>query len=182
MSNSVQLADKTFSMYIPQEEIELRISGMARKIGQKYSNGCPMFIVLLNGAFMFAGEFFKSYPHPCEVEFVKLTSYIGTESSGEIITCIGITEEQVKGRDIIILEDIIDTGLTMDFFVDYLQQLNPHSIQIATLFFKPSNLKKDINLHYYGFSIDPEFIVGYGLDYNGLGRNLTSIYKIVNAQ
>jgi len=182
MNTKVQLADKTFEVYLSQEDIELRISGMAREIGHKYSNGCPLFVVVLNGAFMFAGEFFKSYQHACEVEFVKLTSYIGTESSGEIITCIGVTEEQVKGRDVIILEDIIDSGLTMDYFIDYLQRLKANSVQVAAMLFKPDNLKKDVNLNYYGFSIPPKFVVGYGLDYNGLGRNLTSIYQIVNPQ
>lgn len=179
MSN-ILIEDKEFQIFIPQEKIEHRIREIALKIQEKYKDDTPVFIIVLNGAFMFAGEFFKTYNSPCQVEFVKLMSYIGTESSGEVINCIGVTEEIIKNRNIIIMEDIIDSGITMDYFVEYLQGFQPKSIEISSLLFKPANLKKDINLNYYGFSIDPLFVVGYGLDFNHKGRNLTNIYQIVN--
>lgn len=179
MSN-IKIEDKEFQVFIPQKDIENRIQEIAQEIQNKYKDEVPVFIIVLNGAFMFAGEFFKTYKSTCQVEFVKLMSYIGTESSGEVINCIGITEEIIKDKSIIIMEDIIDSGITMDYFLEYLQNLQPKSIEIASLLFKPANLKKDINLNYYGFSIDPLFVVGYGLDYNQQGRNLTNIYQIVN--
>lgn len=179
MSN-IRIQDKEFQIFIPQQDIENRIREIALEIQEKHQNDIPVFIIVLNGAFMFAGEFFKTYNAPCQVEFVKLMSYIGTESSGEVINCIGITEEIIRNKSIIIIEDIIDSGITMDFFVEYLQAFQPKSIEIASLLFKPANLKKDINLNYYGFSIDPLFVVGYGLDFNQQGRNLTNIYQIVN--
>ncbi len=180
MSN-IHIDGKEFKIFITQERIEKRIREIALEIQDKHKGEVPVFIIILNGAFMFAGEFFKSYTSPCEIEFVKLMSYIGTESSGDVINCIGITEELVKGRSIIILEDIIDSGITMDYFIEYLQALQPKSVEIASLLFKPDNLKKDINLNYYGFSIDPLFVVGYGLDFNHQGRNLNNIYQIVNS-
>lgn len=180
MSN-IRIEDKEFKIFIPQQEIEKRIREIALEIQEKYKNDIPVFVIVLNGAFMFAGELFKHYNAPCQIEFVKLMSYIGTESSGEVINCIGITEEIIRDKKIIILEDIIDSGITMDYFKEYLANFQPKSIEIASLLFKPTNLKKDINLNYYGFSIDSLFVVGYGLDYNYQGRNLTNIYQIVNS-
>ena len=180
MDNSIKIDDKVFELYLHQTEIEARIREMALEIRKKYEGASPVFIVVLNGAFMFAGEFFKTYNSQCEVEFVKLMSYIGAESSGDVINCIGVTDEKIRNKPVVILEDIIDSGLTMDYFMDYLQTMSPSSVEVATLLFKPSNLKKDINLNYYGFSIPPLFVVGYGLDYNDKGRNLTNIYQIVN--
>ena len=180
MSKHIKIDDKSFQLFIPQAEIEEKISALATRISADYEGRCPVFIIVLNGAFVFAGQFFKTFQNPCKIEFVKLISYIGTESSGEVINCIGITEEIVKGQDVIVMEDIIESGLTMDYFLDYLHNLNPASIKIISMLFKPENLKKDINLNDYCFSIPPSFVVGYGLDYNDKGRNLTDIYQIVN--
>ena len=180
MNELIKIDDKEFKILIEKEKIEKRIREIALEIQDKYQNDTPVFFIILNGAFMFAGEFFKSYTSSCQVEFVKLMSYIGNKSSGNVINCIGVTDELVKGRKVIILEDIIDSGITMDYFIEYLQALQPNSIEVASLLFKPSSLRKDINLNYYGFSIEPLFVVGYGLDYNDKGRNLNNIYQIVN--
>lgn len=180
MSNII-IDEKEFKIFISQEQIEQRIKEIAIQIHDQYKDDIPVFIIVLNGAFMFAGQFFKTYTSPCEIEFVKLISYIGSESSGEVINCIGITEETVKNKKVIIIEDIIDTGITMEYFLEYLSAWQPKSVDIVSLLFKPLSLKRDINLNYYGFSIDPLFVVGYGLDYNHKGRNLTNIYQIVNS-
>jgi hypoxanthine phosphoribosyltransferase len=180
MSN-IFIDGKEFKIFIPQDRIEQRIKEIALEIKELHKDEIPVFIIILNGAFMFAGEFFKTYTSPCEIEFVKLISYIGTESSGEVINCIGITEETVKNKKVIILEDIIDSGITMEYFIEYLTAWQPKSIEIASLLFKPLSLKRDVNLNYFGFSIDPLFVVGYGLDFNHQGRNLTNIYQIVNS-
>lgn len=180
MSNII-IDEKEFKVFISQERIEKRIEEIALTIQEKYKNDTPVFIIVLNGAFMFAGQFFKTYNTSCEIEFVKLISYIGTESSGEVINCIGVTEEVVKNKKVIIIEDIIDSGVTMEYFMEYLSVWQPQSIEVVSLLFKPSSLKRDVNLNYYGFSIDPLFVVGYGLDYNHKGRNLTNIYQIVNS-
>ena len=179
MSNII-IDEKEFKIFIPQEKIEQRIKEIALQIQDLYKEETPVFIIVLNGAFMFAGQFFKTYNSSCEIEFVKLISYIGSESSGEVINCIGITEETVKNKKVIIIEDIIDSGITMEYFIEYLSAWQPKSVEIVSLLFKPLSLKRDVNLNYFGFSIDPLFVVGYGLDYNHKGRNLTNIYQIVN--
>ena len=182
MKDTVIIDGKTFELFIDRKAIEEKTAELAKVLAKEYEDRCPVFVVVLDGAFMFAAEFFKHYQNMCEVEFVKLISYVGAESSGQVINCIGITEEQVKGREIVILEDIIDSGLTMDYFMDYINGMSPKSVQIVTMLFKPDSLKKDINLNHYCFSIPPAFVVGYGLDYNEKGRNLTNIYQIVNGK
>jgi hypoxanthine phosphoribosyltransferase len=180
-TNTIQIHNKTFQKFLHQEQIEKRIAEITHNITQDYANSSPVFIIVLNGAFMFGTEIIKNFKANCEVQFVKLISYVGTESSGEVITGIDIVREKIIGKDVVILEDIIDSGITMEFFVDYLyEQCKPKSVEVACLLFKPDNLKKDLNLKYVGFSIPPLFVVGYGLDYNDLGRNLTDIYQIVN--
>ncbi|MCO5230688.1 MAG: hypoxanthine phosphoribosyltransferase [Chitinophagales bacterium] len=178
--NNIQIDGKEFQVFISEEQIQKRVKEMALKVEKKYKDKNPVFIVILNGAFVFAADFFKTYNSPCEIEFVKLISYIEKESSGEVINCIGITEELVKNRQVIILEDIIESGLTMEYFIDYLNHFTPKSIEIISLLFKPDCLRKDLNLNCFGFSIDSGFVVGYGLDYNKQGRNLNNIYQIVN--
>ncbi len=178
--DNIQIDGKNFKLFLTREQIEKRIKELAKKVQKDYEDKDPLFIVVLNGAFMFASEFFHSYTDLCQIEFVKLLSYVGKESSGEVINCIGITDEMIKGRDVIILEDIVDSGCTMDYFRDYVQNLNAGSVAIVSLLFKPQNLIRDVDLNYYGFSIGPEFVIGYGLDYNFRGRNLTNIYQIVN--
>lgn len=180
MSKKVSIDGKTFELYLEQKVIEEKIAELARALAKDYEGKCPVFVVVLNGGFMFAAEFFKTFQQPCKVEFVKLISYVGTESSGEVINCIGITEEIVKGQDIVVMEDIIDTGLTMDYFLDYVNAMNPKSVRMISMLFKPDSLKKDINLEDYCFNIPPKFVIGYGLDINDKGRNLTDIYQIVN--
>ncbi|MCO5232548.1 MAG: hypoxanthine phosphoribosyltransferase [Chitinophagales bacterium] len=179
--DNIQIDGKEFKIFISETQIQKRVSEMAQKVEKKYKGKNPLFIVILNGAFVFASDFFKTYSSSCEIEFVKLISYVEKESSGEVINCIGITEEMVKNRQVIILEDIIESGLTMEYFIDYLNHFHPKSVEVISLLFKPDCLRKDINLNCFGFSIDSGFVVGYGLDYNHKGRNLNNIYQIVNS-
>ena len=183
MSKEISVYDKQFIKYLSQQEIETRIAQMAAAMEEDCKNERPVFIIILNGAFMFGTQLLKGFKNECSIEFVKLISYVGTESSGEVITGIDIIADKIRGKDVVILEDIIDSGITMEFFIDYLYvQCNPKSVEIACLLFKPENLKKDLNLKYVGFSIPSLFVIGYGLDYDGLGRNLSDIYQIVNTE
>jgi hypoxanthine phosphoribosyltransferase len=179
----ITVYNKRFTKYLSQQEIEERIAQMAAAMEKDYQDTQPVFIIILNGAFMFGTQLLKGYKCPCTIEFVKLISYVGTESSGEVITGIDIIADKIRGKDVVILEDIIDSGITMEFFIDYLyEQCSPKTVEVACLLFKPGNLKKDLNLKYVGFSIPSLFVIGYGLDFDGLGRNLGDIYQIVNTE
>lgn len=173
----VTLLDKTFAPLISRSEIESRISELAAKISNDYQGRCPFFIVVLNGAFLFATELVKNIPLHCEISFVKLSSYAQTKSTGRIREIIGL-EEKIEGRDVIIIEDIVDTGLTMAQLLKQVRAQLPQSIAVATLLHKPDALQTPIDLHYVGFEIENRFVVGYGLDYDGLGRNLDAIYVL----
>lgn len=176
----VTIEGKQFQLCLTQQQIEKRISELAIKIQAEYEKDSPLFIVILNGAFMFATEFLKNYTSECQIEFVKLMSYVGNEASGEVVSYIGLPEHVVSERRVIILEDIVDSGRTMEYFVEHLQELYPKSIEVVSLLFKPDCLVRDINLNHYGFSLDSAFVIGYGLDYNYKGRNLTNIYQAIH--
>ncbi len=179
----VTVHNKKFVKYLSQQEIEERIAQMATAMENDYSDTRPVFIIILNGAFMFGTQLLKGFKSECSIEFVKLISYVGTESSGEVITGIDIIADKIRGKDVVILEDIIDSGITMEFFIEYLyEQCKPKSVEVACLLFKPGNLRKDLNLKYVGFSIPSLFVIGYGLDFDSLGRNLSDIYQIVNTE
>jgi hypoxanthine phosphoribosyltransferase len=171
----VQLKDKAFEIFIPQQELEVRIESLAGQINQDYDNKCPLFVVVLNGAFMFAAELLKNITIDCEITFIKVSSYQALTSSEKITELIGL-KERLNGRDIIILEDIVDSGLTIEGIQQNITLQHPLSLQIATLLFKPDALRKNIELKYVGFEIPNAFVVGFGLDYNGLGRNLKDLY------
>lgn len=173
----ITILDKTFAPFINREKIEERITELASQISTDYKDRCPMFIVVLNGAFLFATELVKKIPLSCEITFVKLASYAQTESTGRVRQIIGL-EENIMGRDVIIIEDIVDTGLTMTQLLDQIEALNPASVEIATLLHKPDALLKPLSMRYIGFEIANRFVVGYGLDYDGLGRNLDALYVI----
>ena len=173
----VTLEDKHFKLFIESNKILFKIDQLALKINEHYSNKKPIFICVLNGAFLFASELIKRFEHECEVSFVKLSSYDGTNSSGVVKNLIGLNEN-IKGRNLIIVEDIVDTGNTIDSLYDNIKTYEPKSLEVATLLFKPDAYQKNISIKYPVINVGNEFLVGFGLDYNGIGRNLQDIYII----
>ena len=175
--NTITLKDKTFEKYITSEELENIVTRMSDEINNDVDGMNPLFLICLNGAFMFAADLLKKIKTECQISFIKLTSYEGTESTGTAKELIGLNEN-IEGRIIVIVEDIIETGLTMKTIVSKLNMFKPQGIKIATLMYKPQKKETDISPDYIGKTIGNEFIVGYGLDYNGMGRNLKDIYKV----
>lgn len=175
----IRVSDKDFAPFIKQENIETEIHRIAREIKRDMDGKEPLFLVMLNGAFMFAAELFKNLDMPCEMAFVKYKSYVGTQSTGQMNELLGIEAEKINNRDIVIVEDIVDSGCTMNELLKDLNKKGAKSIRIATMMFKPKALNYDIKMDYVGMEIGNDFIVGYGLDYNEYGRNLKEIYKIV---
>lgn len=173
----MHIKDKTFELFITEETIQAEITRLANNINRDFQNQNPLFIGVLNGAFMFAADLLKNITVPSELTFVKVKSYDGTRSTGKINTLLGL-ENTVRGRHIIILEDIVDTGFTIQHLKEVLQSENPASIDIATLLFKPKALRIPIDLKYVGIRIPNQFVVGFGLDYDGQGRNLRNIYRL----
>jgi len=173
----ITILDKQFIPFINRETIENRITELAEQINNDYKDRCPLFLVVLNGAFLFATELVKNIPLTCEITFVRLSSYAQTESTGNVRQIIGL-EEKITDRDVIIIEDIVDTGLTMTQLLSQIEDHKPKSIEIATLLHKPEALQKPVKMRYVGFEIENRFVVGYGLDYDGLGRNLDALYVL----
>ncbi len=169
--------DKSFVPFISEAEILDKIKLLGAKIDKDYAGKKPLFIAILNGSFMFASDLFKQVTIDAEICFIKLASYKGTKSTGQVITAIGL-DMDIKGRDIIIIEDIIDTGRTLHNFLPQLQNQQPASLKIAVLLDKPEPRQFEIPIAYYCFSIPNKFVVGYGLDYDGLGRNIKEIYQL----
>jgi hypoxanthine phosphoribosyltransferase len=178
MEKSITLGDKSFRLYITEYQIQAAVIQIAEKINKDFAGKTPLIVPILNGSFMFASDLVKELTCQCEISFIKASSYKGTSSTGELTNLIGINED-VKGRDIIIIEDIIDTGHTLAKIVPSIQKLEPASVSVVTLLFKPKALKVELKIDYTGIEIPNEFIVGYGLDYNGLGRNLKEIYQVI---
>lgn len=177
MTNQIQIADKTFEILLEDHTISKRTRLLGIQINMDYENKCPIFIGVLNGSFLFMADLIKEVEIPCEIGFIKVSSYQGTESTGQIKETFGLPEH-LENRDVIIVEDIVDTGLTLNYVITEIQKQNPASIKVCSLLFKPAALKIPIeNLEYTGFEIANEFVVGYGLDYEGLGRNLGNIYR-----
>ena len=176
----VKIHDKTFELYIPYEKLRSVVESMADKMNRDLEGANPLFICILNGSFMFAAELFKRINLiETEISFVKLASYQGDKTTGTVKQLIGLNEN-IEGRTVVILEDIVDTGITIENILEQLKNLNPKEIKIATLLLKPESLQKDVQLDYIGLEIPNDFIVGYGLDYNGHGRNLINIYSVIN--
>ena len=173
----IKILDKEFEVFISSEKIQGAVERMSEELYADYQDRTPVFLCLLNGVFMFAADLFKAYKGNCEVSFIKYASYEGTSSTGKVNTLIGLGED-LKGRDIIVLDDIIDSGTTMAHLLEYLNEFNPNSIKVASLLLKPEALSNKVPTDYIGIEIPNDFIVGYGLDYNGLGRNYRDIYKI----
>ncbi len=173
-----KIHDKTFDLFIPNEDITAAIRVLAQKIHADYQDETPIFIGVLNGVFMFFGDLLKNYPGPCEVAFTQMSSYAGTSSTGIVYTKMELSKD-IKHRHIILVEDIVDTGNTIENLYTYFQETQqPKSIKIATLLLKPDVYKKDFTLHYVGIEIPDKFVVGYGLDYDEMGRNLPDLYQL----
>lgn len=177
MHKSIQLHNKTFESYIGQEDILLAIHRLAANIEADYKGKQPIFLIVLKGAFMFGTELLKAIDLPCEIQFLQLTSYEGTESSGNV-EGIELLSLDLKGRDVVVVEDIVDTGQTIEVLIAGLLKLKVNSVKIATLLLKPAVYQKNIPINYIGFEIPNTFVVGFGLDYDQLGRNLTDLYKL----
>ncbi len=173
----IKLHDKYFKPFLSHAEIQTAIAAMAQKIAADYKDETPIFIGVLNGSFMFVADFLKQYQHPCEVSFVKLSSYQGLTSTGIVETLLDLPEN-IEGRSVIILEDIIDTGRTLKELVHLFTNTNVKEFKIATLFYKAEIYNGEYRIDYVGIEIPNKFIVGYGLDYNELGRNLKEVYQL----
>lgn len=176
----VQIHDKTFELFLPYEKIRATVEKIAEKINEDLAGKNPLFICILNGSFMFAAELFKRIDFvDSEISFVKLASYQGEKTTGKVKQLIGLNEK-IEGRTVVVLEDIVDSGITIDNIQDQLKKLKPEKVYIATLLLKPEALQKEVQLDYVGLEIPNDFIVGYGLDYDGHGRNLIDIYSVIN--
>lgn len=174
----IQVLDKKFKPYIKAEPIKEQIGKLAKQINADYTGKKPLFIAILNGSFMFASDLFKELSIDAEICFIKLASYKGTKSTGNVITSIGL-DEPLQNRHVVIIEDIVDTGKTLHEFLPQLLNQQPASLKIAALLHKPDALVYPLKIDYLGFSVPNKFLLGYGLDYDGLGRNLKEIYQLV---
>ena len=178
MNTVVQVKDKKFALYISEEKIKARVQEVATQIDEDLRKKNPLFLVILNGSFVFAADLLRDINFPCEITFVKMASYEGTSTTGQVKQLLGLNEN-VEGRTIVIVEDIIESGYTMQEMLRILEEKNPEKVYITSLFVKPGCLKVPIHIDYRCFDIEDDFIVGYGLDYNQEGRNLPSIYQVI---
>ena len=176
--DTIQIKDKRFRISIPESEIKARVKELAEQISRDMAGKNPLFLGVLNGSYIFAADLMREMTIPCEVSFVKLASYQGTTSTGKIQEVIGINEN-LSGRTVVIVEDIVESGLTMKRMIEQIGTRNPASVHICTLFFKPEKLREELTLDYVAFRIPDDFIVGYGLDYDQQGRCLKDVYTIV---
>lgn len=174
---TIELFGKTFVPYITAAEIQTQIERLAKDIKAEYEGKKPLFIAILNGSFMFASDLFKCLDFETEICFIKLASYKGTKSSGQVISAIGL-DIDVKDRDVIVIEDIVDTGRTLYTFLPQIKNQLPASLKICTLLHKPEATEYSLDLEYIGFSIPNNFVLGYGMDFDGYGRNIPELYQI----
>ena len=175
----IQLKHLVFEQYLKEETILKRVKELAEAINQDYQGKNPIFLAVLNGSFMFMSDICKEVSVDITVSFIKIASYTGINSDGKVRDLIGL-EESLQGRDVIIVEDIVDTGTSMSHLLETINAKNPKSVEVVSLLTKPEALKKPINIKYVGFEIPDLFVVGYGLDFEGLGRNLKDFYPIVD--
>ncbi len=174
----VKIHDKTFDIFLTAQEIQNKVKLIAAEINSKYVGTDLIFIAVLNGSFMFASDLMKGISIPCAISFVKVSSYKGSNSTGRVDELIGLNTD-IEGKHVIILEDIVDTGITMNKIYSYLTAFSPASLKIGSLLFKPDAFSGKHAPDFVGFSIPNDFVVGYGLDYNEHGRNLEAIYKLI---
>ena len=175
---TIQIKDKRFIPFIPEEQILKEVARVADEMNRDLEGKNPLFLSVLNGAFMFSADLMRNLTIPVEISFVKLASYAGTSSTGKVKELVGLNDD-IEGRTVVIVEDIVDTGVTMKHLLETLQAGKPKEIRIATLLLKPDKLKVDLDIQYVAMRIPNDFIVGYGLDYDGLGRNYRDIYTVV---
>ncbi len=175
--SKIEVNGKHFVPYISAQQIHGEIARLAQEINADYASKKPLFIAILNGSFMFAADLFKMLTIDAEICFIKLASYKGTKSTGHVVTSIGL-DESLKGRHVIIIEDIVDTGKTLSEFMPQLVDQQPASLKIASLLHKPEALQHPVNIDYLGFNVPNKFLLGYGLDFDGLARNLPEIYQL----
>lgn len=166
----IEVLDLKFEEYISQEKIQERVKEISEELNQKYADKNPLFLGILNGSFMFIADIFKNVSIPCEVSFLKLNSYHNTSSTEKVKELIGLNQS-IEGRHVVVLEDIVDTGRTLDYILKTIDIKNPASVEVATLLYKPSATVIPVKIDYVGFEIENQFVLGYGLDYNGYGRN-----------
>ena len=178
MKKKVRVLDKEFEVSIPSSIIQARIEELAIELEKDMKGKRPVFLGILNGSFMFASDLFKRINFEAQISFLKLASYQGTSTTGTVKQLIGLNQD-IEGQHVVILEDIVDTGITLETIIRQLSGYQPASIKIMSLLYKPDACKQDIKLDYIGFSVPNDFIIGYGLDYNGFGRNLEDIYTLV---
>jgi hypoxanthine phosphoribosyltransferase len=171
----ITLHDKAFKPYLSAAKIAEAIDQVAARLNADYAGRRPLFVVVLTGGFMFATDLLKRFTGECEIVFIRVASYEGTESSGQVQEILGLRED-VKGRDIVLVEDIVDTGTTLHHLLPTLEANQPASIEVAAMFYKPASLRYPLTLNYMAMEIPNDFVVGYGLDYDGLGRNLPDVY------
>ena len=176
--STIRIHDKNFRPYISEEDIRKKVAELAVVLNREYKDRNPVFIAILNGSFIFAADLFRALTIEAEISFIKLASYKGTKSSGQVISSIGLDTE-IFGRHVVIIEDIVDTGKTLNEFMPQLQHQQPLSLKIVALLHKPEATIYPMKVDYTGFEIPDKFVVGYGLDYNGLGRNNAAIYQLL---
>ena len=177
-SSHITLHNKAFRPYLSAAELAEAVDKVATRLSADYADRQPLFVVVLTGGFMFASDLLKRFTGSCEIVFIRVASYEGTGSTGVVQEIMGLREE-VKDRHLIVVEDIVDTGTTLHHLLPTLRAKGPASVEIATLFFKPESLRHDLTLNYVAKQIPNDFVVGYGLDYDGLGRNLPDVYVAV---
>lgn len=177
MQASIKIHDKYFEPYLKAAELDARIKMMARQLNADFDGKKPLFIAILNGSFMFASDLFKEITVDAEICFIKLASYKGTKSTGHVVTAIGL-DMDIIGRHVVIIEDIVDTGKTLNEFLPQIAHQQPASVHLVALLHKPEATVYPVKIDYLGFSIPNKFVVGYGLDYDGLGRNIREIYRL----
>lgn len=175
---TIQVRDKSFSIFLTAEEIKSRVEQLAGQISKDYAGKRPLFLAVLSGSFVFAADLLRAVTIPCEIAFIRVSSYAGTSSTGQVKQLMGLKED-IAGRSVIVVEDIIDSGLTMKALQQILAEKCPADVRLASLLVKPGNLQVDLDIPYRCFDIPNDFIVGYGLDYDGEGRNLPNIYKVM---
>lgn len=176
--NTVKVKDKEFAISIPEEKILAEVDRLAARLNRDLEGENPLFLCVLNGSFIFASDLFRRISIPAEISFVKLASYVGTTSTGKVKELVGLTED-ITGRTIVVVEDIVDTGCTMLKLIENLKSRRPKAVHVCTLLLKPEKLKVNLEVEYVALEIPNGFIVGYGLDYDGYGRNLRDIYTVV---
>ncbi len=176
---NVTVRDRKFTVSITEETIKRRVAEVAAQISKDLEGTKPLFLAVLNGSFIFAADLMRGITIPCEITFMRVSSYEGTSSTGSVQQLIGLKED-IKGRTVVIIEDIIDSGLTMKHLLETLSEKEPADVRIASLLVKPGNLKVKLDVPYCCFEIPNDFIVGYGLDYDGEGRNLPHIYTVTD--